>query len=261
MSVESKDKKLVKLLNFSESEKIQLQQAARNLDPEFLHTAVDNSLKTLAKRIPDFENSKDPVVRQKAVGSALELLKAIADCSPDCRSKMDGLYEETAQNIIANPDKLEHLKKLFAQLTQTESLQQMHVDITNTMARAMKNANAEQEAYVQRLKDKTKNNSQHMQEALDEHEHLTNKAISSKRDNAMFDPLRVIGHLLAVLIHMNFIVPIEDEFYPLGFEHKIPQNDEFLDLNREMYSGTDVLPGAAPMATPQSLPPGLNQGG
>lgn len=251
MAIESKEAKLVKLLNFSEAEKIQMQQAVRNMEPEFLYTAVDNALKTFASRVSEFETN---------VPVALELLNAIADCSPDCRSKMGDLYKATPQDVLREPSKVAQLKSLFKELTQTDTLQQMHVDITNTMTLAMTRANAEQEAYTQRLKDTLKH-SPHMQEALDEHEHLTGKAISSKRDNAMFDPLRVIGHLLAVLIHMHFIVPVEDEFYPLGFKHQIPTNDEFLDLNREMFANTDVLPGAGPAAMQQGLPPGLKVGG
>jgi hypothetical protein len=258
MAIETKETKLVKVLNFSEAEQMQMQQAVRNLNPEFLHTAVDNALTTFASRIAEFENSSDPKVHQKAVTSALELLNAVADCSPDCRTRMGDLYKASAQEVLNDAAKVAQLKELFAQLTQTEALQQMHLDITNTMATAMTRANAEQEAYTQRLKDKLKN-SPHMQEAIDEHEHLTSKAISSKRDNAMFDPLRVIGHLFAVLIHMHFIVAVEDEFYPLGFKHEIPKNDEFLDLNREMFANTDVLPGAMP-AMQQALPPGLKVG-
>ncbi len=259
MVVESKEAKLVKLLKFSEAEKIQMQQAVRNMDPQFLYAAVDNALKTFASRVSEFENNPDPMVQKKAVTVAVELLNAIADCSPDCRAKMGDLYQATPQEILSDSSKVSKLKSLFTQLTQTEALQQMHVDIKNTMALAMTRANAEQEAYTQRLKNKLKHSS-HMQEAIDEHEHLTNKSISSKRDNAMFDPLRVIGHLLAVLIHMHFIVTVEDEFYPLGFKHKIPTNDEFLDLNREMFANTDVLPGAGPAAMPQGLPPGLKLG-
>lgn len=259
MAIESKETKLVKILNFSEAEQIQMQQAVRNLDPEFLHTAVDNALSSFAARIAEFENSADPKVRQKAVTSTLELLNAVADCSPDCRARMGDLYQAAAHEVLNDASKAAQLKQLCEQLTQTESLQQMHLDITNTMATAMTRANAEQVAYTQRLKDKLKN-SPHMQEAIDEHEHLTSKAISSKRDNAMFDPLRVIGHLLAVLIHMHFIVKVEDEFYPLGFKHEVPKNDEFLDLNREMFSNSDVLPGAAPAAMQQALPPGLKIG-
>lgn len=259
MAIESKESKLVKLLNFSEAEQLQMQQAVRNLHPEFLHTAVENALNDFASRVSEFENSSDPVVQQKAVTTALELLNAVADCSPECRDKMGDLYKASASEVLNDAAKVAQLKELFAQLTQAEALQQMHLDITNTMAIAMTRANADQEAYTQRLKDKLKN-SQHMQEAIDEHEHLTEKAISSKRDNAMFDPLRVIGHLLAVLIHMHFIVAVEDEFYPLGFKHEIPDTDEFLDLNRKMFSNTDVLPGAAPAAMSQGLPPGLKIG-
>jgi hypothetical protein len=258
MAIETKETKLVKVLNFSEPEQLQMQQAVRNLNPEFLHTAVDNALNSFASRVSEWENAADPKVQQKAVTASLDLLNAVADCSPDCRDKMGDLYKASAQEVLLDLAKVAQLKELFAQLTQTEALEQMHLDITNTMATAMTRANAEQEAYTQRLKDKLKH-SQHMQEALDEHEHLTGKAISSKRDNAMFDPLRVIGHLFAVLIHMHFIVAVEDEFYPLGFKHEIPKNDEFLDLNREMFANTDVLPGAAP-AMPSALPPGLKIG-
>ncbi len=259
MAIESKETKLVKVLNFSEEEQMQMQQAVRNMNPEFLHTAVDNALDAFASKINKLENSAEPAEQKKSVAAALELLNAVADCSADCRTKMGSLYQATPEEILNDSGKVDQLKKLLAQLTQTESLEQMHLDITNTMATAMTRANAEQEAYTQRLKDKL-NHSQHMQEALDEHEHLTGKAISSKRDNAMFDPLRVIGHLLAVLIHMNFIVAVEDEFYPLGFKHEIPKNDEFLDLNRDMFSNTDVLPGAMPGAMPQGMPPGLKVG-
>lgn len=258
MAIESKESKLVKVLNFSEDQQLQMQQAVRNMDPEFLNTAVDNAITTFASRIPELENSTDQKVHLKAVTSALELLNATADCSSDCRARMGDLYKASPQEVLLDSAKVAQLKELFTQLTRPEARQQMHLDITNTMATAMTRANAEQEAYTQRLKDKLKN-SPHLQEALDEHEHLTGKAISSKRDNAMFDPLRVIGHLLAVLIHMHFIVAVEDEFYPLGFKHEVPKNDEFLDLNRDMFSNSDVLPGAAP-AIQQALPPGLKIG-
>jgi hypothetical protein len=239
-----------------------MQQAVRNVDPEFMHTAVDNALQTVAERISEFENSPDPEVQQKAVVRSLELLNAIGACSPHCSAKMGDLYNADPNEVLRDANKIAHLKALFAELTNTENLQQMHLDISNAMALAMTRANDEQQEYIKRLKN-TAQHSPHMQEAIDEHEHLTEKAISSKRDNAMFDPLRVIGHLWAVLIHMHFIVQVEDEFYPLGFKHEISTNDEFLDFNRKRFangSEGDVLPGAGPAAMSQGLPPGLKIG-
>jgi hypothetical protein len=233
--------KVARMLNMSEE---QLLDALRKLDPEFMFTAVSNALHKFSDRMDNLEPE------------TLELLNAIADFSPDCREQMGDLYKADAAEIFQDPVKVQQLKDLFTKLKNTESLQQMHIDLTNAMESVAQEIIEDQQLYTQRLKESLQHSPQ-MQEAIKEHEHLTAKAISSKRDNAMFDPLRVIGHLLAVLIHMRFIVPMETKLYPLGFKHNDSEKDEFLDFNRKRFADSDVLPGAGPAPQGGALPPGL----
>lgn len=236
--------KTAKLLNISDE---QLIQSLRSLDPEFMFQAVNNALQSFRHKMQSLEQDQDPASRQKSVENTLELLNSIADFSADCRSEMADLYQADAKEVLQDPLKLQNLKNLFSKITDAESIQQMHVDLTNAMSQLAQQVLEDQQEYVNRLKA-SRDKSQQQQEALDEHENVTSKSINSKRDNALFDPVRVIGHLLAILIHMEFIVPLEQGLYAHGFNFDGKQPDEFLDFNSKRFANSDVLPGAPPVA-------------
>lgn len=238
--------KAAKLLNISEE---QLIYSARGVDPEFMFTAVNNAMQAYSKKVQNLENDSNPASQHKSVNDTLELLNVIAEFSPECREEMGDLYRADASELTEDPIKLERLKKVFNKLSNTKATEQMHVDLTNAMSQFAQEVLEDQKDYTQRLKESLSNSPQR-KEALDEFEHLTNKSISSKRDNALFDPVRVIGHLLAVLIHLEFIVPVEQGLYKHGFGFDGKQPDEFLDFNSKRFADTDVLPGAAPVTAP-----------
>lgn len=248
--------KTAKLLNITEE---QLIHSLRSLDPEFMFTAVSNALLSFDAKMQNLAQDPNPASQEKSVNDTLELLSSISEFSPSVREEMGDLHQANAKEVLQDNEKLEKLQNVFAKLTATTATEQMHVDLTNAMSQLAHEVLEEQQNYTQRLKESIKND-QRRKEALDEFEHLTNKSISSKRDNALFDPVRVIGHLLAVLIHLEFIVPIEQGLYKHGFNFDGKQPDEFLDFNSKRFADTDVLPGAPISSPAASLPPGLKLG-
>lgn len=246
--------KVAKMLNISIE---QFEQSLRNLDPEFMFQKVSNALQFFANKMQLLEQDPDPASQQKSVENTLELLNSIAEFSEDCLNEMGDLYKADAKQVLQDPAKLQKLKDVFTKLTDAESVEQMNVDLSYAMSLLSKKVLEDQQNYTQGLKDSL---GQREKEGLDEKENVASKSISSKRDNALFDPVRVIGHLLAVLIHLEFIVPTEQELYKYGFNFDGKQPDEFLDFNSKRFANSDVLPGAPPVGPGPTGPMGGKPG-
>lgn len=240
---------LIKQLDLSEDQLIKLQQGALNTDPHVLCNAIKASMQSFAARVANIE-------KQESIDQAFKFLHTVAEVSPTVRARMGDLYNVNPQSLLADTQQLTKLQAVFKEVTQTKDLQQIDVEIHNAIDLALEAAKEERKAHAQRLNAALKT-SQARQAALDEMNATTEKAITSKRDNAMFDTLRALGVLIRDAIFLGFIVPIYEDYYPGGFKYIEPTTDEYRDLYKKVYSGTDVLPTEEQIAAKNDLPPWL----
>lgn len=247
---QSATEKLLKQLNLSEDELIGLQQGVLNTDANVISSAIKSALQEFAKKNPSLNN-------QKTVETALTLLNNLSEISPYMRKQMQsqGLYKANPHTVLHDPKKLAELRLLFNNATQNNTLDQLDIDIERAMELALETAKEKRKAHAQLLNDSLRKSRQY-KEALDDTAATTEKAVFSKRDNALFGSLRVIGHLVFLLLLLDFLVPVDEQNNALGFDYVEPANDEYRDLYKKVYADLDVLPSEGQLAA-KELPPWL----
>jgi hypothetical protein len=234
---------LLAKLDISDEKLIALQQGALATKPEVLSRSLKDALSSKV----DFD---DP----KSAALALQGLQTIAEFSPQVANKLGELSNAAPATVSENPQLLNKLQTVFAEITQTNELQQVDADLYNALDLAAENVKQKRKTQAQML-SAALSKSHRRQATLDDADATVQKGIKGKSDNAPFDTLRALGHLIALLILLDFIVPIDEENnYARGFKYVAPTSDSVRDLYKEIYPDTDVLPTEEQMAAKQALP-------
>ena len=212
-------KTILDFLNLTPEQEIQLEQAALGSDPNELWNAIRDAL--LAFGFDSYKNeSQGAKIRYG-------FLQKLSEISPTCKKRLPGLF---------SPRNIEEIDQLLQDLVDPNLLQDVKVDFFNAMKIALQHKQKQQAAYVQRLKSR-ENTGIHVQHTDDERNAMVDRAIRSKSDNAMFD-IRAIGHLLAMLIDLEFIAPLDDKNFPKGVAYVEPkEKDEYRELASKMHGG------------------------
>ncbi len=225
-------KTILDYLNLTPEQEIQLDQAALASDPNELWKAMHGALLALERSA--YKNAGHPAKIK------YDFLQKLAEISPTCKKRLPTSFA---------PQNIEEIDQIFQDLADPNLSQGIKTDFFSAMKMALYHKKKQQEAYVQRLKSK-ENNGAHTQYTEDERYSMVDRAIRSKSDNAMFD-IRVIGHLLAMLIDLEFIAPLDDKNFPKGVRYvESKEPDEYRKLAREMHGGEEngfPLPPQPPM--------------
>lgn len=217
---------ILDFLNLTEEQLIHLDQAALNTDPNELWLAIRAALQS-------FATDSTPSTEEKYA-----FLQALANASPKCKMNLPEPFSPTHELDI---------EAIFNNLMTDDVLADIHVELIAAVKKALQQKRFLQELYTQGLKSK-RENGPHSQYDIDELNATVDKAIRSKSNNAMFD-IRVIGHLLAILLHLKFVAPLEDKNFPMGMKYVEPKEpDEYRKLASQMYNGAENgFPPAAKM--------------
>ncbi len=258
---------LMKLLNVSDEELMRLQQAALVSDPQEIATATEAALTAFADQLHVLQQNAEPAAQQVTLQIMLEFVHVLADLVPSVLAKVreHGLQFVTVHDLQTDPTKRANFDNLYQTIVHPQDTQDINLAIVDCLQNAMRQASDECEVHTKRLKNFLANN-KHLQSVTDEHADLTKKAAIAGGDNAMFDPLRRLGHLLAMLLHMRFIVPYELENYPRAFKHDPEKDNLFAKVNNDRFGLAsdnrmqDYTPTQAGQSTGSAPPPILRPG-
>ncbi len=251
---------LFAILNINDEQLTALENAVLRTDPNEFFASLKNAMQAFEHKFREHTANPLNTAQDNAalVELALNFVNIVAGISDEFKQQVRANHLEhiTLHELLIDHEKQQNLMQLFTKMVLLENMQRLQVDFLHMLQQAVQEAVAAMQAQVERLKC-TKLANMHDQGAEAEYDDITEKAIKSASDGAMFDKMRRLAHLLAFLWHHKFVVPIERELYPRAFKHSVvtPDQDSFLKFQRDRFPNSDVIdPGSAPVTAAANIP-------
>lgn len=186
-----------------------------------IHNGVRAGLQLYAKRLQDLKPNMY-IERHELFNEIKEFLHSLSTVSPQCARQW--------QSIAQNDQK--QLQKLLLELAQD---QQVLKDITQT------------QNYAKQAAAKAQHSKQ-LNTALAEQQDKVDKMHKASIDSLPHDRMRALGDLMEDLIRVKYLVPMQEEYYPSGFNYKPENTNSYEELLRSKYgdTGDTVYQPAAP---------------
>lgn len=220
--------------------------------------ALANLPENLGRLLTNFGTSvynlligEDVVKREQAAAVLVEFIQVLGMMSSECASKIAecNLTAVTAAQILQDQVMRQRVQAFLMQVAKLEEMDHLHITLLARVRDVLQRAQAEQENYLHGLKESV---DPQLKAAAQEMNKLATSAVESANSNAMFDPPRRLGQLLAVLYFVQYVLPFEKVHYPdlepiqqgapsarpapAGAEHAA---DPFQELLRKRFGGVD----------------------
>jgi hypothetical protein len=248
------ERHVVQVLKTSGVDLTAFESAFIHSTPEEQLVELQNALQATAQFIDKLNENKDHA--DKELPAMYDFLKSIADMSPSFRMEMENqkIHDLKASELINNANNaatIDTLKRFLNYALAANTQSQLRRDLVESMAEYYRASTASMQESAKRLKQYLGN---HHETAKQELAGVASNALENKSSNGMFDPLKVIGHLLNSMHHMKYIAPFDNEKYPTNkWKHKQATLED--DPQRKLWlkqTGGDLAPAGAPAA--QGIP-------
>lgn len=242
------DKAVNQLLGIFQESNVDLdtfQATALQAGSNFIYDCIVPALRATSEYVKDIDSKHTQTKATEVLAYKLEVLKSLAAVSPSFREQMkrNDLLEIETKQLLANKAKQQALKALLDYALEVENLKKMHIELESSLRAFYVRQDEEAQLQAQKLRSAT---GMHHKTAMDEYTNLGSSAIDAKRSNSIFDPVKVIGHLLASLYYLHYKAPLKNLLYPnASFSHKAVALDDEPQraLNRKRFGG-DLAPVA-----------------
>jgi hypothetical protein len=234
------------------------QAAAIRGGVDFVYNHLVPALNAVADHFKSLELNR--AGNSKLVAQEYGFLQALAAISPNLEQYMQqaGILDLEPRQILTDAKKLKAMQDFLAYVLETDNLKELHL----SLARKMQEFYTRQhKAALQKARELKHCHAQHQEPAHAEYTDLGMNAINNARSNEMFDPVKVIGHLLSALFELHYKAPLRNLLYPHIKHDYTPvsmSNDPRMKLNMERYGGllepTAAMPAGGPM--PSGFKPG-----
>ncbi len=200
------------------------------------------------------ENDKKRPIKSEVLKSSYALLNSIAEISPQFKLQMQSamLLGVDQDQLLANKSIIARVKQFLNELCMDATMRQVRIDLEHTLHEYFRRTRTAEKEHAEKVKQKI---GDHSKTARDEYANLGEVAIGNKDANSMFDPVKVIGHLLSSIYYLICLAPLKNKLFPNAtFVHKgvDPKDDPQRKLNMKRFGSTlGQNAPAAPEAAPR----------
>ncbi len=196
---------------------ISIQQGALNTPVQDIYAGLLNCLQEYVTRLQNIGSNPNQISSlSNEIQDFIEILSCI---SPNCKQRANGFKH---RNIpISNPQYAQQLKKLLEDILADQCL---YSDLQNVQAKAHQEAVVAKQQFSQQLRA-----------AMDEKNNVASKWHKAREDSAPHDPVRYIGDLLGSLLRVNYMAPVDEEYYVRGFAYKPRTDNTYEEYLQNVY--------------------------